>query len=259
MKILDLSKKEIFVFDALKNGIKTPLLISRATKVTRPAVYEIINKLHKRGLVKSKIKNGKKYWEIRDKKEIEQEIYKTKKYLLDIPASVKEADNENDSSVVIYRGAEEIEKLIVSMSNNNKNKRLFGIQGNNSEIGWSKIFSPETTNKLNRAVKENKIIMEAITPEGWLKKHTQAWGKKWAENFRGRMTVFHEINEKYFQHGGQLFATKKSIYLFSMNENIAIEINNSEIQKMILAMFYFMQDNSRKIDPNEILKNFIET
>jgi sugar-specific transcriptional regulator TrmB len=60
LKFLDLSTKEEKVLMALKHGHTTPLRIMEATKVSRPAVYDIFKKLKKRGLVESRITNGKK-------------------------------------------------------------------------------------------------------------------------------------------------------------------------------------------------------
>jgi len=257
IQLLGLSEKEALVLAAIKNQKNTPLLIFRSTSVTRPAVYEILKKLRKRGIIKSQIEKGKKYWKIRDREQIEKTIYQVKKYLLDIADSTKEIYGKSDSNIVVYHGRKDIKQLVINIANQNKNQRLFVIQGNSLEIGWSKIFNIKTTNKLNRLIKENKIIMEAITPVDWLEKQIKIWGKKWAKDFSGRMTVAHEISESYFQHGAQLFATKKTLYLLALNEDVAIEIRNSEIQKMVLSMFYFIQNNSQKIDPNEILKNLI--
>ncbi len=257
IQLLELSKKEILVLNALKNGKNTPSAIFHSTKVTRPTVYEILKKLKKRGIIKSQIKKGRKYWKIKNRKQLEEKIYQIKKYLLNISNSTKEVFGKNDSNITVYHGTKDIRQLVIDIAKENKNQRIIGIQGNNAEIGWSNIFNIEITNKLNRLVKENKIIMEVIMPIGWFEKQIKIWGKKWAKDFSGRMTVAHEIDKSYFQHGAQLFATKKAVYLLILNENIAIEIRNSEIQKMILSMFYFIQNNSQKINPNEVLKNLI--
>jgi sugar-specific transcriptional regulator TrmB len=45
LKILGLSTKEEKVLVALSEGLDTPLLVSRSTKVTRAAVYEVLKKL----------------------------------------------------------------------------------------------------------------------------------------------------------------------------------------------------------------------
>ena len=71
IKLLGLSLKEINVFDALRIGKSTPLLISEYTNISRPTIYEILTRLHKRGLIKSNIRNGKKYWSQAKDKDLE--------------------------------------------------------------------------------------------------------------------------------------------------------------------------------------------
>ena len=94
-------------------------------------------------------------------------------------------------------------------------------------------------------------------PFGFFERQTKALGKKWAQDFEGRMAVNHEIDEEYFQHGGQIWIFKKSVYLIAMNEEIIIEVRNSEIQKLLLSMFSFIQDNSQKFDVNARLRKLL--
>jgi len=256
--MLDLSKKERKVLDVLKREKSTPLEIARTTKVTRPSVYVILDKLKKRGLVTTKIEQGKKYWLLEDPRNIEEALYATKKFLLNISEATEEVHGRSESNIVLYKKRSDLQKLIVDITKEAKNSHLYGFQGSNQEIGWSKIFSKENTNKINRLVKENKVIVEGVMPADWFVEHIQQWGKEWAEDFSGRMTISHEIDKKYFKHGAQLFATRKAVYLLSFNESLAIEIRNSEIQKMVLSMFDYMQSHAKKIDPNEILRRLVE-
>jgi len=257
IKLLGLSRKEIRVLDALYAGKSTPLLISEHTKVSRPAIYEILTRLHKRGLVKSNIQNGKKYWSQAKGKDLEQELYETKKALFDFEEGVEEVHGLSDSTVIIHRGEEAIRKLLRGILKDNKEQRLYGIQGDVVGIGWNKVFGVEGTNELNRFIKKNRIIVEAILPSGWVDRQTKLLGEKWARDFEGRTSMAHEIDEEYFKHGGQIWIFRKSLYLMAMNEEIIIEVRNSEIQKLILSMFAFIQNNSRKFDVNARLRDLL--
>lgn len=257
VKLLGLSKKEIAVLNALREGQNTPLLLSKSTNMSRAAIYEMLERLHRRGLIKKNILNGKKYWSQSKNNDLEQDLYELKKALFDIEDGVKEVHSVSDSSVVIHRGGKAIRKLLRDMMMENKNQRLYGIQGNVVTIGWDKVFGAEGTNELNRYIKSNHIITEGIMPHGWAEHQVAVMGKKWAEDFEGRMAVTHHIDNKYFEHGGQVFIFKNSLYLMAMNEEIVIEVRNSEIQKIILAMFRFIQDNSKKVDINETLRKLI--
>lgn len=258
IKLLGLSRKEIRVLNALRDDKNTPLLISRHTKISRPAIYDILIRLHKRKLIKSNIQNGKKYWAWAKERDLEEELYEIKKALFNFEQGVEEVRGPSDSMVVIHRGSEAIHKLLFSIIKNNKDRRLYGIQGDTVSVGWDKVFGIEKTNELNRLIKKNNLIIEAILPQGWFERQTKTLGKKWAQDFEGRMSVTHSIKAEYFEHGGQLWVFKNSLYLIAMNEEIVIEVQNSEIQKLILSMFNFIQDNSHKSDINAILRNLID-
>lgn len=257
LKLLGLSNKEIRVLGALRDGKNTPLAISEHIKVRRPTVYQILPRLHKRGLAKTYIREGKKYWAYAKDRDLEQELYEAKKALFDFEEGVEEVRGLSDSTVVVHRGGEAIRKLLRGILKDNNDQRLYAIQGDTVVIGWNKVFGIEGTNELNRLIKQNRIIVEGIIPHGWFERQTKALGKKWAQDFEGRMSVTHSIDSEYFEHGGQVWIFKNSLYLVAMNEEIIIEVRNSEIQKLILEMFRFIQDNSRKFDVNALLRDLI--
>ncbi|MDO8624232.1 MAG: hypothetical protein Q7R54_02650 [bacterium] len=265
LDLLGLTKKEQLVLLTLQRGRSdlhksagTPLLLSRQTKVSRPAIYAILQNLHKRGLVISRITNGKKHWELSGEREIEEAVYETKRTLLKIPKGREEIRGLSDSSVIVHRGKEAIKKLMLGLFEHNKEERFFwGFQGDTSTIGWNQTFTVTETNKINRDIKKNHVITEAMLPAGWFEEQTKLLGVEWAKNFEGRTTRVNTIDPKYFKHGGQVWMFKDSLYLFALGEELVIEIRNSEMQKMILAIFEFMQDNSRVIDANELLRTLI--
>jgi DNA-binding Lrp family transcriptional regulator len=257
LKLLGLSKKEEKVLAALQSGADTPLLLARATRVSRTAVYAILQNLKKRGLTHTHIMSGKKHWGLASEREIEETLYAAKRALLKIPAGREEVHGLSDSTVIIHRGAEAIKKLIHGILADNKNQRFYGFQGDAAAINWNKTFTLEDTNRFNRAIKENSIIVDAILPDGWFERQTRELGVGWAKDFEGRTTRVNIIDQEYFRHGGQVFIFKQSIYLMALGEEIVIEIRNSEIQKMLLSFFKFIEDNSRVIDANELLRGLI--
>lgn len=257
LRALGLSPKEEKVLMALRDGANTPLLAARKTGISRPAIYAILKNLKKRGLAEYHTQNGRKHWRLCDEMAIDRAIADAKRALLHISDGQEEIRGMADSSVIVYRGAEAIRKLMNKLLTENKGERLYGFQGDAAIIDWDKIFSLEDTNRFNRTIKSNRIIVEAITPDGWFEKQAVHFGAEWAKDFEGRMTRVNVIDPKYFAHGGQIFVFKNSLYLLALNEEIVIEIRNSEIQKMVCAFFMFMQDHSRLIDANELLRGFI--
>lgn len=257
VKLLGLTHKEIAVIDALFSGKGAILAISKTTGISRPAIHEILIRLKKRGIAKKGIKNGKTHWSASDKKDLEAELYATKKQLLRIGDEAETVFSASDSIVVIHRGGPAIRTVLESIFKDNKEQKVYGIQGDVVNIGWNKVFGVEGTNEINRLIKKNKIIVEGIVPIGWFERQLKLFGTKWAEDFAGRAAITHEMSEDYFKHGGQIFMFKNALYLIAMNEEVVIEVRNSEIQKMILSLFQFLQDNSRKIDVNSILRGLM--
>jgi hypothetical protein len=257
LEFLGLSRTELKVLDAVWAGQDTPLLIARYTKVSRPAVYEILDRFKKRGLAKTNIRDGKHYWSPAKARDLEEVLYNTKKALLSIEEGVEEVYGVSDATVIVHRGGEAVRACLSSLVRDHKRERLYGIQGDIVAIGWNKVFGVEGTNEINRLIKKNELIVEALLPQGWFERQVSLMGTGWAKDFSGRMSVTHEIDPAYFDHGGQLWIFKHSLYLIAMHEEIIIEVRNSEIQKLVLGMFRFMQDHSKKIDVNAVLRELI--
>jgi len=257
VRLLGLSTKERKVLEAIKGGHNTPLAIAHKTNISRPAIYAALKRFKNRGFVNSHIDGGKKYWSLASVRNIESALYDTKKFFLDISDGVEEVMGLSDSTIVIHRGKPAIQKLVLDIVKSYKGQRLYAIQGEAIVNAWNKVVGLEKINDPNRLIKKNDIITEMIFPFGWFEKQGPLLGKKWMEDFNERAAITHEIDEEYFQHAGQIWAFKNSLYLMAMNEEIVIEVRNSEIQKLLLSMFRFIQDNSRKIDVNRILRELL--
>lgn len=257
LTLLGLSKKEEKVLIALQKGADTPLLLARATRVSRTAVYAILQNLKKRGLAQTRVVSGKRHWTLAPERELEEVLYAAKRALLKIPAGREEVHGLSDATVIVHRGTDAIRKLVNEMLANHNHQRLYGFQGDAAAMNWSKVFSLEETNRFNRIIKKEGIIVGAILPDGWFERQTRELGVKWAKDFEGRTTRVNVIDAEYFSNGGQMFIFKQSIYLMALGEELVIEVRNSEIQKMLLSFFKFIQDNSRVIDANELLRRII--
>lgn len=259
IKLLGLSRKEMRVLEALREEKNTPVLISEHTKVSRPAIYEILVRLHKRGLVKSNIRNGKKYWSQSKERDLEQDIYNLKKQLLNIASGVEEVFGVSDSTIFVHRGGEAIQKVLDSLVKEHSSQRIFMLSGDSEKMieSWDKYYGEDRINEFNRSVKKNSLITELVLSQDWFESQIYRFGKKWAEDLEGRTAVAHKVDYKYLDSASQIFIFKDSIYFISMNEALIIEVRNSEIQKLILSMFLFMQNNAKKFDLNEELRQLL--
>ena len=282
-KLLNLTSNEAKVFDVLcksrldsKSESKhTPLSISASTKIARPTVYITLDALRGRGLINRYTLDGRKYWRVNGDSEIVELLQNSKKFLLATPSGtesytgLKNLHNSNnlkksndvdalESIVKVYRGKEEIKSLINHLFTNHKHERWQAIQGNKVSPGWYQIFGLDGINHVNGLIKENQMITEGIMPHRWYKEEFDKYGISWAEGFMGRMAATSEIDQKYFDHNGQIFLFEDSAYLLALNEELVIEIKNSQIKSVLKEMMHYITDNADKVDVNSELRRLID-
>ena len=258
-RLLDFSAKESKVFLALHQGNKTVVELSEESKVSRPSVYDILNKLKRRGLVESNILYGKKSWSLASEKILGDILYDTKKAILGFADGREEVSGATDGVVTVHRGDMAVKKVVFDMITHRKHERFLCYTSFSDILdkGWLKIFSTEEINEFNRIVKKNGIISELIAPERWIEDHYKAMGDDWAKNYEGRASSSVCLPQKYFNHSGQIFAFKDVMYLLALNDKMIIEIRHSDIQKMILAMYTFMKERGDMVDVNRRLRELM--
>lgn len=258
LHILGLSSKEEKVLLSVQDGHSTVVDIASNTKVTRPSVYDILKKLKKRGLVIHKTEHGKKRWCMENEKKLTDNLYLLKKKLLSFIDGKEEVEGVTDGTVIVHRGNDAIKKAIWDMFSTRKNERFLGYMGFEQTIhGWEDLFTLQEINTMNKILKENKIITEAVFPENWAENMFAKYGEVWAKDYEGRTASNVYVDAKYFHTSGQLFAFKDVMYLLALKDKMIIEVRHSDIQKMILGMYSFMKDNGEVVDINKRLRDLI--
>lgn len=256
--ILNFSPNEKKVFESLRKRINTPLLIAQATAIPRPTVYVTLDDLKFRGLVETHLVNGKKFWRLKTEQEIDEELYVAKRFLFNLPEGRKEIRSAGDSFVVIHRGKEAIHKLLQHVFKEHKNEKMYGLQGNTSTSAWEAVLPIPILNEINDSIKKNHILMHAVLEKGWAIETAKKFGIEWARNFEGRTTSVHELSPEYMNYPTEIWLFKNSVYMFAPKEEIVVEIKNSDMVHMIKALFNFIQDHTRSIDINHVLREVLE-
>jgi DNA-binding transcriptional ArsR family regulator len=263
LKILALSSKEEKILLAVIDGLQTPVLISRHTKITRPAVYELLKKLKKRGIVHTRINGGKRFWELVRQEDMDTALYEAKKVLLSISEGTEEVKGLSDGTVIVHRGREAVEALITALPKGHKREWFFALQGVAVQKGWEDVVGQKKINEFNENVQRNEIITKLVVPYDWFENQVQRLGTSagisWLKGFTGRANSAVRIDSEYCDHAGQIFIFKNSLYLMSINEGLVIEIRNSELQKLIKQMFSFVEDHGDKFNMNDEAEKLIKT
>ncbi len=256
LKILGLSPKAAKVLEAVIQGISTPLEISRVIKISRPAIYYVLNDLRQRGLVRVIAEGGKKIWRINDSQHIEKSLYELKRSVLSFKGGKEEVLRKFEN-VTIHRGSIAVKEVMTRMFVGRKNERFVAFQGDKILNSWKRNIGLKDIDTINRAIKENHLIVDAILPKNFFDEAVEQMGASWAKEFEGRATRVTEIGNEYFDHKAEAFLFREALYLISMEEKVVIEVRNSEIQKMFKHLLEFIQDSAPTIDANEVLRELV--
>ena len=257
--LLGLHTKERTVLRALSRGHYTPYAIAHHTHLSRTTVYDILSRLHKRGLVRKVITHGKRIWKYTEPETLAQLLLTARNEVLHPHKHVDAITVSKRESITVYRGANTIRELTHNMFKSPTQQRFRSLQGDRQRIHWEQVFSSDDTNTINKYIKNNAIVVDSIVPKKWYERHAESLGVQWIQNFIDRTTEAHEVDSSYFTHGAQLWIFHDCVYLVSLREEVVIAIQNSEIQKMILSMFEHMKDHAEHIDANAVLREYLHS
>ena len=257
LQILGLSVSAATVLLQIKAGRVTPVQIAKHINLSRPAIYAILRNLQTQGLVTETYDGDTKVWTVAHISQINSLFEAAKEGLFGSSTENAVKYLDNGLQVNVYRGKETIGELMKEIFTSHRGQKCIGIQGVNVYPGWKSLLGVEFVNKLNKAIKKNKMINQAIVPRGHFDEVVKVMGVEWARHFEGRPYRANEIDPKYFKHKGEMFFFKDSVYLVSMSENLVIEIKHSHIHQMLYGLIEYVQENSPVVDGNERLRQII--
>ena len=251
------SKKE-------KKKINTPLLVHHETKISRTAIYHILEVLKKRGLIERYKENGKFYYRMISDEEIANKLYEIKRELLGLAEGRSELSGslpfgkgrgwDEPAGIILHHGLPAVKACFIKMFTDNKNCKFIGVQGNNTLPLYGEYLGDGFVDELNKKIKENKIIVEGIMSQGWETTSKASFDAEWATHYIGRMANLHQIPKEYFQHQGEIFLFKDTLYLITLRELTIIEIRHGDISQSIAMLIKYIMDNTHTIDINRRVK-----
>ncbi len=256
--LLLLSKNETEILELVKEkGQATPLSLAKSCKIPRPTIYITLDKLKDRGLIRSRKLDRKKIWELTKTTEMREHIEDLKNVLTGDKRTYDKIQVTEDTDLTIHRGADAILNLFKKFAGDHNGKRLMGMSGNLSADAWKDTIPLSDINTINSKIKEQGLLTEMISSEGWFKQQARMFGKNWVENFIGRATQVHFIDNTYLDYSSQIFVFGSELYLVSMRERLFIEVKNKQIAALIISLLKFVEDKSKSVDINQILKGMI--
>ncbi|MES2225580.1 MAG: winged helix-turn-helix domain-containing protein [Patescibacteria group bacterium] len=256
-KAFGLSNAARSVLAQVKAGRETPVQISKETDISRPAIYAILAQLEEQGLVACHSIKGARHWRIASASAINRLLEKAREEILGSREEKEVLYQEGNVGIKVYRGSKTISEVMRYIFQEHRGETCIGFQGDNVFADWRDLLGAETIHELNKSIKKNGMVIQVVIPEGSLERSFEIMGFEWAKHFEGRAYRVNEIDEEYFKHKGEMFLFKDSVYLISMREELVIEIKHSQIQKMLYLLFEYVQNTSKVIDGNEILRELM--
>ncbi len=256
-KAFGLSGTASAVLAQVKAGRETPVQISKETDISRPAIYAILAQLEEQGLVTRHAVKGAARWRVASASQINRLLERAREEILGSKEEREVLYQEDNVGVKVYRGRKTISEVMRYIFQEHRGQTCIGFQGDNVFADWRDLLGAETINDLNKSIKKNGMVIQVIVPEGSFERSFDIMGLEWAKHFEGRAYRVNEISDDYFKHKGEMFLFKDSVYLISMREQVVIEIQHSQIQKMLYLLFEYVQDTSKVIDGNEILRQLM--
>lgn len=234
-------------------------------EVPRTTIAFTIKRLVKKGLV-TPITQGKRFRYIAlTEKQLIQKLEHT---INGVRQTIKERKGaqikvSKASQFSIYVGLNEIlpaHERIVSL---NSKERVFAIQPNKSWMNLHKKLSPTQLISFNNAIRENKIILEAIIQENAYKLYKIFFKKDpdmlrgIAESFTDRMADYTLIPEEFLDYHTELWLFKTTVLFINWEEEVAIEIQNPDIMYFVKDMFEIIKGAGVKIDHNRVMRELL--
>ena len=254
-KLLRLSKYEKRILSQIDSIPRRPSEIVKCSKVKNATAYLAFSHLVERGLTKKVTIEGRTYWVLSPTHTLEQFFWKTINDLNHIKEpSVFELHHNEDTSIVIHRGDDAVKKMILGALTLHTGERFSILQSSNKNDGWSRVFGVGNIMKLNKALRDKKIIGESFIPEDYFEQLIPYFGKKWAESYVDRMNIVYLLPPQFFPSHAEILLFKDRAILFHVDGEIAVEIKNKEILLMIKTLFEYLKTTAKKVDPQEFLK-----
>ncbi len=255
LHVLRLSKKETKILDLFQaNQDETPVTLAKKCSIPRPTIYLILEKLEERGLIYSLKYEKRKLWRMTSNESLSESMSKLKSGLIADNKAYEKLNITDNTDITIYKGEEVIAHLLSRIIDKNSGNRLLGIQGDKVGDAWKDTFSLKNINALNKKITDQKLITEMISSEEFFKQQIKLFGKTWAENFMGRATQMHFIDNRYLDYESQIFLFEDQLFLVSMRESLFIEVKNKHISKLIISLLKFVEDHSSLVDVNKLLR-----
>jgi len=210
--------------------------IAKKTEISRPHVYDSINRLIEKGLVSYVIKNSKRYFKAANPKELinylEEEKEKISNKQKDIkqilPSLIKiHQEKKSKTSVEVYEGKEGLKTVLMDIVNYSQDFVAFGATHKFEKVlpVFSKIF---VKRRQQKNVKAKIVVVEGESP------------------IKTSLNEYRWIPKEYSLPSSTIIYGNKTANLLWSDEPLGIIIKNKEIADSYMSYFKLLWKIGKK-------------
>jgi len=251
--LLGLKPKEAAILRALTGRELSIAELSDKSKVARMTLYPLLTRLRARDLIDYRRRGKRRLWGLVPSAELRKRLEVAQSELA--PQAERRGDtvrlaSEHGSELVFHRGVRRITAVISELIRQERGSVLKGIQSTSSGYTGLQKAGESVASKINDLIKRNKIIVESVLDESFLETARTKTGNRWKKSYLGRMANTVIVPNEYLDFDADLFLFRKRALLINWHDEIAIDITNDEMLKLLGRLFDFMHAVGKKVDTN---------
>jgi hypothetical protein len=153
-------------------------------------------------------------------------------------------------------------KMFERLLNLPSNSRVKGIQPDKSLSQAIKRVDIAEWSKINRVIKEKKLIFEGVVHEKSVDTILKDLGKNRAlvayESFIGRLEDYVKIPDDFANVESEIYIFGGSVYIINWNRETALEIRNNDMVELLTAMFSCVKELGQRYSQNMKMEKYSE-
>ena len=260
---IGLEATESTVFSSLlAGGRQNVARLTRACGEPRSTVIDTLARLQKRGLVRPVPIGKHTEWKVTNAITLAEKFLRVAE-LLQAPADTGTQEKHlhlqlsRESEFTIFVGWRNMIAIYKREMIAHANQRLLAMQSASSiktalEKAGSDDFIP-----VNDAIREHKVIIEAVIGEGMLKWYTEQ-DPNWVKSLEGRTIAYRVVEDELLDFTAELLIFNNLFLLVNWQEEVLILIKNQQMLNMMKKLHTLMYEAGHPFDQNEYLRKVLE-
>jgi hypothetical protein len=256
--LLGLKPKEVALLRALTGRELSVAELSDRAKVARMTLYPLLTRLRARGLVDYRRSRKRRLWGLVPGAQLRTRLEVAQSELAphaERRGHTVRVASEYGTELVFHRGVRRILDVIAELIAQERDGVLKGIQSTSSGYRGLEKSGEIAASKINALIKQHKIIVEAVLDESFLRTAQTRTGTRWKKSYLGRMANTSIVPDAYLNFNADLFLFSRRALLINWHDEVAIDITNAEMLKLLGRLFDFMHASGRKVDTNALVRD----